>query len=393
MVSSNPQSVTRQSTVYEVWLCDQYGQRLQLLDDLLSFEIVRVTNDVGYGTFTLPGDFDQLKLGLDHIVEVWRNPVGGNLTIENAFFLRKFEFEESAQGNDLIIVGGPDGVDLLTRRIVAYAAGSSQSYKVTQDNENVLLDIIDENLGSAATDSDRDITGIGFSIGSDPGGNITITKGFAWKPLIRPLQEIADWSAQQNYFVYFTIEPRITSGGNIGFEAIVRSGEIYSDHTYEENAPITFSKEWGNLSDPKLVYDYTKEVNYVYGGGAGEEDERTITETQEAGRVNASIWNRREAFVDSRNDPDDAINRNRERLREGEPKVRFTATLLDTPQFRYGLDWHFGDRVIVSYQGRQIECIVKVVNIKVDKDGSEQIKVKVESMLTSLAPGQPEGLP
>ena len=381
-------------TYYEIWLSDQYGTRLALLDTILEMDIIKLINNVGYGSFTLPGDFDQTLLGLDNMIEVWRAPAGGSLILENVYFLRRFEFSNTG-GLDVIHVGGPDGMDLINRRIVAYASGTAQAKKTSGDVSAVILDIIRENLGGDATDSDRDLSGLGFSVGSDPPSTVSITgKGISWKPLMRPLTELVAWaSSEQGEFIYFYIEPEIQADGSMGFSALVRPGQLKADRSYAKGVPVVFGLEWGNLKDPKLVYDYTKELNYIYGGGSGEKSERNIVGTSDDGRLNASIWNRREGFLDSRNDPDNVANRNHEKLAEFKPVVRFTAELLDTKIFRYGRDWYFGDRVVVNYQGRQIECIIKSVNIEIKRDGTEMITVKVESYLTQLAPGMLQDLP
>jgi hypothetical protein len=151
---------------------------------------------------------------------------------------------------------------------------------------------------------------------------------------------------------------------------------------YDSKSPVIFSKEWGNLAQPMLRYDYTKEANLVYGGGQGEGEYRTIVEVSDSTRVGSSIWNRREKFADARNETttDGVTNKAEEVLRENQPLHRFTGRLLDTPQSRYGIDWFFGDKVVISYRDIQFNGVAKALKLKIDKDGYEYLDVKVEAI-------------
>jgi hypothetical protein len=377
-----PTFIGKQETTYEVWLCDQYGRRLTILDNLIGFDIVKVVNDVSYCSVTLPGNFNetyQTQVGVDYMIEFWRSPAQGAMTLENVFFVREIYYEEDIKGNDIIILAGPDGNDLLDRRIVAYAAGGSESDK-TDNADDMMKEIVAENLGSSATDSDRDLTDLNFTVAGDVTGGPSITKGFAWRNVLKTLKEIAYSSAENGTDLYFDVVPIVISSSEIGFEFRTYTDQPGQDRTYDTNNPVVFSKEWGNLANPILLYDYTKEANFVYGGGQGEGTDRTISEQSDTTRIGASVWNRREKFADARNEAtsNGVANKAEEVLNENKPFKRFTGQLLDTPQARYGVDWFFGDKVEISYRGIQIQGIAKALKIKLDKEGNEVLTVKVE---------------
>ena len=143
---------------YEAWINNQYGQRLGLLDTLIDFERIKVVNSVNVGQITLPGTFNQELLKPDYMIELWRAPAKGTMQLEFVFFIRNLIYKEDNSGNDIIVISGPDGNDLLARRIVAYYAGTSQASK-TDNADDMMKEIVDENLAGSATDSDRDISG------------------------------------------------------------------------------------------------------------------------------------------------------------------------------------------------------------------------------------------
>lgn len=373
--------IGKQETTHEVWLCDQYGRRLTIVDNLNDFEIIRVINEISYCYVTLPGNFHatyQTLIGVDYMIEFWRSPAQGAMQLESVFFMRDITYEEDFKGNDVIVLAGPDANDLLARRIVAYAAGSSQSKK-TDNADDMIKEIVKENLGSSAA-SARDLTDLNFTIAGDISAAPSITKSFSWRTLLRVLKDIAGVSAEKGTNLYFDVVPKVISSSEIGFEFQTFTDQRGQDRTYDSNNPVVFSKEWGNLADPMLRYDYTKEANYIYGGGQGEGSDRVIEEVSDDARVGASVWNRREKFADARNESstDGVVNKAEEVLQENRPLKRFTGKLLDTPQARYGVDWFFGDKVEISYRGIQFQGIAKALKIKLDKEGNEIFYVKVE---------------
>jgi hypothetical protein len=376
--------VEKYETTHEVWLCNPYGHRLTVIDNLIEFKIVRVVNSPSYCSVTIPSDFDdrfETTIGVDYMVEFWRSPAEGGKQLETVFFVREIIYEEDVKGVDTITLTGPDGIDLLNRRIVAYDAGTSQTQK-TDNADDMMKEIVRENLGSSATDSDRDLSGIDFTVAKDDTAGPSITKGFAWRNVLSVLQELSAISEEAGTNLYFDIVPIIINMG-VGFEFRTFIDQPGQDRTYDTNNAIIFSKEWGNLEEPVLTFDYDKEINYVYGGGQGEEADRYITEQSDATRIGNSIWNRREGFVDARNESTQTAVQNKTKgaLREGQPQARFTANLLDTPQARYGVDWSFGDKVEISYAGLQFQGIVRALKIEMKRGGEEEIKVKVEVIL------------
>jgi len=379
-----PTFIGKQETTYEVWLCDQYGRRLTIIDNLIGFEIVKVVNSISYCSVTLPGNFHaiyQTMIGIDYMIEFWRSPTQGSIQLESVFFVRDITFEEDIKGNDIIILAGPDANDLLDRRIVAYAAGSSQSSK-SDIADDMLKEIVKENLGASATDTDRDLTSLNFTVAGDISDGPHIVKAFSWRNVLQVLQDITYMATENGTALFFDVVPKVVSSSVIGFEFRTYIDQPGQDRTYDSNNPIIFSKEWGNLANPMLRYDYTREINYVYGGGQGEESDRVISEQYDTARIGTSVWNRREAFTDARNETTvtGVANKAKEVLRENVPVIRFTGILLDTPQTRYGVDWFFGDKVEISYRGIQFQGVAKALRIRLDKEGNEILEVKVETI-------------
>jgi hypothetical protein len=360
--------------IFELWLTDNTGEtRLALLDTFLEFEYARVQNDVGAWWVELPANFDEDLITVDGRVEFWRGWEAGKLALDFVGFIRRLRFEMDKDGQETITISGPDANDVLDRRIVAYAAGTSQALK-TDEADDMISSIFRQNMGDTATDTDRDMTAFGFTREGFNSAAPSITKAFAWRNALKTMQDIAVASATQ---VYFGLEP--LSASEFEFRTRVGQwGQDRSDNT--SSAFLQFGPEWGNVENASLEYDYTEEVTYVYAGGQGEQSEREIVEMEAATRAARSPINRREAFADARSDAETAgvTAAARSRLADGRPRLRFRADLLDSEQARYQRDWHFGDKVAVTFHGRQFAGPILAVKVGMDQDGQESIRARLE---------------
>lgn len=370
----------RLNSRWELWLDDPLGNRLSLLNkSVVEFWLSRVLNDIGEFQTVLRGNFDQSLLLEDGLIEFWRAPAGGALRWVGVGKVRKILFSDNENGKEIITVSGPDGIDLLQTRIVAYAAGSAQAEK-TGPADDLLKAIVRENMGSMATDSVRNLTELGLSVAADLGLAPSVTKAFAHKPVLSVLQEISAASREKGTGLYFDVVPSDLPNGAVTFEFRTYTGQRGVDRSSNSNNPIYFGKKWKNLTNPVLEYDYLNEWNYVYAGGQGEGAGRKIIEVLDAGRIGNSPWNRREKFVDARNEMTDpgVTARGQSELSAGRPRVRFSGDLLDSRTARYGIDWEFGDRASIEYQGRQIDGMIRTVRLGKAKDGVEIIEARIE---------------
>lgn len=363
---------------YEIWLSDDAGIRLRLLDDHAGLELARRVNAVGAFTLTLDGSFDADLMAVDRRLEVWRAPEEGMaLRLLFVGFVRRWKWWTSAAGLTALVVQGYDQNELLRRRIVAYKANSAQAAKDDQADD-MMKAIVRENLGASATDADRNLTALGVTVQADSGAGPTIEKKFAYRNVMDVLAEIADVAATAGTDVFFDLVP--VSRTALEFQTF--TGQRGADHTWPGGTPpVVFSLEFGNLEQPSLEMDYSGEVNYVYGAGQGEGDARVLVEVEDATREAASAWNRREGFKDARNDEaaDQVTADAQEALEEGMPALRFNGQVAQTDQCRFGIEWEMGDRVTAVYQGLTVDTMIAAVNVKLDGNGKETVTAKLEA--------------
>ena len=356
---------------HELWLCDPLGNRLKLLDKQEGFTASRITNNIGAITMTLPSDYDNL-IKLDGIIEVHRKPDGGILKLFNAYQIRAWDYLD--QGNiDKTIMSGKDGVNLLDRRIVAYAAGSANT-EMTDYADDMMKVIVNQNLGATATDTDRDLTSYGFAVEAELGAAPSISMNFAYRNVLNIIRDIAQSSRKAGTRLYFDVIPTVGSGGTIGWRFITNVDQPGMDLTGTNQ--VVFGKQWGNLSGARIRFDHSYESTVVYAGGQGLEEDRTVEEREDTDRSAESPYNRIEEFynVSGQAETTAAVQAAGDgRLSELRPSLQFSGILSDNLSVKYGINWDFGDRVVVEYRGIQKDAVINSLTLSVNKNGQETI--------------------
>lgn len=371
---------------YEVWLCDDLGQRLLLLEGALErLETLQRVNGPGWFNLTFGRGLPAGALGVDHQVQVWRRSTGSaRLSLVFVGFLRMWR-HTFAKDKFSTVLAGPDVNELLGRRIVAYAAGSSQA-TISGAADDGMKDVFAENFLSAATDADRDISGLDVTVQPDESAAQTVEMGFSWDNVLEVLQELSDAARTagggREGEVFFWLAPTgvdpVTQRVQLEFRTAV--GRPGRDLAWQSagGQPVVFGPALGNLQGAELAFDYRPERNFVYAGGQGHGAERVIKTASDTDRIAASAWNRRELFRDARNEDDpDAVQAVADaELAASRPVVRLEAQVLDTSQARYGRDWGLGDLVTVRVFGRQFDGLVRQVRLRLNK-GEETVSVQV----------------
>jgi len=366
---------------YELWYADDLGNRLAYINDVMSFEYIKVFGDIGIGVFQFPQRNQVYNTNLpDRQIHVYRQPIGGSLSLDFTCRLRKFDTATTLQGQFFRTFRAYDHNELLRRRISAYYAGAAESSfssdYVDDGMKQIFTDNFIDNADYSGTPSPaRDIDAYGFSVAPDLSAGPQLSKAFSWRNVLAILQDLQAESKANGSEVFFGL----VGVSETAAQFRTYTGQPGADRTVGNE--IIFSLENGNLYNPQLSYDHTQEANYVYAGGQGEEDERIIATASDTDRMNVSRLGRIEKFAGSQGkqtstvqaDADNELERNR-------PRTTFSASIADTPSARYGRDWNVGDKVKVSYAGLQFNTIIRSVKVSVSASGAEAVASRVENI-------------
>jgi len=364
------------ATRYDIWLSSPEGYRLVALGNWFSLDYTVAVNAITTASVVVP--FSEVlwaKLRRDLRLEIYRNRL---LETETCWFLRRWERSTDGEGRDTITLIGERANSLLQRRIVEYHAGSPEAQKEGKIDD-IMHMVFEENMGGSAR------TSRGWSsfvtTGTSSSAAPRISKSFAKAPVFKLYTDLVEMSVKAGTKLYFDVVadatyPMLTFRTYIGKRGTDRS------HQSTEATAVFIGGGFKNIITPKLVYDYTGEVTCQYVGGQGEEENRILLSVEDDTRIIASPFNRIEAFSDGKNTGaiDELVPQAYADLNRNTPKVKFTGSILDRENSRYGVDWFFGDIVSVSYYGIAFRAQVNAVSVTVNDQG-ETINTVLEGDL------------
>lgn len=375
-------------TDYTIGLKDSSGRDLDIWDDFLDLQYSRKLNSLGRLSVTMPvrAGINPATIRRDYHLTVQRK-IGEQppyLDMQTWWIIDLVDWDVT-EGTIKIEAG--DLLHLLKRRIVNYSAGSLNGSKtaVVRDIESLPLlsstdcirEFVAENLGSEViTDLTREIDV--FSVQADDGLGPEVEVEGAWREVLQVCQDIANQSTGLAYPFYFDIVPV----GAIAFEFQVFVAYRGTNRGSESINPLFMNSD-ENLSDVHLVWDYKDEKTYVRMTGEGNGDSVIQKYAKDASRE-YSIWGAIERYenLGAEVGNNDYFNRRgQEFLEASRPKMRMTASIVDAPGSRYGLDYRYGDQIGAVAEGFVFDCVVDSVQVNVT-DGRENIRSSLKGELT-----------
>jgi hypothetical protein len=371
---------------YQIFLKRDTGERIALLDpDTLSFAYTNVVNGLGPFSLHLPASFDRDLIARNRRVEFWRKPPGGSFRRDYVGLITRHFRSQARGGNIVREIGGSSLNVLLKRRIVAYAAGGVHLpySKKTDQIDDMMKAIVRENLGSLANTT-RQLSSSLFSVEADAGLGPSITRQFSMDNVFTLLNSLSANARAEGTEIYFEIVP--TTETQFEFRTYV--GQPGQDRTASSGiSPLVFSFERENVSEMSLDEDWEDEINVFQVGGQGEADRRTLLTVNTYSAIQDALA-RAEGFYDGRNISPDATalqDAGHAELLQHRALKRLTAKIVNAPGALYQKDWWFGDRVTLSFDGLQVDALIRSVSVARDGNFRESIDSTLEGFFTDQA--------
>jgi hypothetical protein len=373
------------SAEYEIFLETPAGVRVAALPTTLGFRYTLKLNDVGVLTLTLPAEMRELFQN-DSIIDIWRNsrsilPTGGSSGSGTFWLARRFTRRTDQSGRRVMDVTAVNAMHVLKRRIVAYKAGSTQAGAGAGWAADTLLQIIYESnfvdwLG--ANPAERQVPG--FSAPNSSSDGPRVSRRFAYRNCLNVMQDIAATSLRLGMPLFFMLyrSPNDISGNPYIFQTY--TNQQGTDRRISAGG-VPVGAEYGNLEQVQFDENALDEVNVIYAGGQGEEDNRQLLAVGDDARIAQSPFGRIEAFYDGRNSAEShvAFEEALARLHEGRPLITLSGRILDVPGFEYGIDWEFGDRLTAVYEDYSFDAFVNAISVSY-QDGEESIDSWLEGV-------------
>ena len=364
---------------YEIRIQDASGNTLLALDQWQSLDYARTVNNVGALTLRLPPTLALTYFKRDGRIFVYRSipNMPPRIDLQTYFLITRVQQVLTEQGERYIEIGAMDAMHLLKRRIVAYAAGSSQAVK-SAAADDLMKAIVRENLSSSATDTSRQLAASLFSVTANTSQAPTVAKAFSRRTVLDVLRDVADASATAGTYLAFDV---VWNGTGLEFRTYTKFRGV--DHRYPSGTnPVLLSAEAGSLTRASYQVDYTDEVTVAYAGGQGEGTDRVVASSIDTTRATLSPFARCESWQDARqNTSSTAVQDEADAaLRAGRPRITFDCTVnADAPGALYGRDYGFGDVVTAQAFGQSVDCRVDGVRVTVTPD-SETVAATLRSV-------------
>lgn len=414
------------ASTYEFFLLDDAGRRICTLTGFYYFSYSRSIN--GLGVLEMGFQYDVFKrqvfplFQVDRRVDVWRSPATGiPMRREQVYLMRMWEIKTREEdGVDIVTLRFRDPKDLLNRRFVIQAAGTSYTRKTDAIDDMMKAIVREQMLFGSALDVDgvlapeRAWPEGEFMVQDDLSLGPSVTQTFAERnvrDILNGLRELSFQKADENPAnnkIYFDVVPFELRGSieyildeanpadaildEAGNPLIDESSSSFANASgfrfetfaglrgMDRTSGLVFSKENNNLKGPYYSKSHLEEATSAIVKGFGRGDSR-VWDSVDAEDVNASRWNRIETFVDASTEPDQAnlADYAYEPLNKAKAKENFDGVFLstpgsaDTPRSLYGIDWDLGDLLPVEYAGMRRNVEVTIVYVAMDENSVETI--------------------
>ena len=362
------------SVQYQLRIYSRGGSIQHILTDMLNLAYTREVNSPGVLSFDLHGAHQAINdLQTDSQVEVWRRDpaIGLDWYCDFRTFWRGERRAANSDGTRLYTALCVGQQDLLRRAIVAYpAATANRTEFTTAKAETIAKYLVTYNATSSGTTGDgraRSVTLSGVSVESDGARGNTLSMRTAWRNLLAALQDVAQL-------------------GDGDFDLVKTSTAAWEFRWYDgqlgtdRSGTVRFALNYGNMANPVLKRDYSREPTVAIVGGQGAESSRTVV--VRTGTNYDATYNAAEIFVDSRNETTTAALQATGdfELSLGQARGDLTFDVLQVPQTYYGLHYTLGDLVTGIYEGYSATKKVRKVAVSLSEDGSEKISVELKDV-------------
>lgn len=332
---------------FRLFYNDPFGIYAKTINTWYRLEYNRVENDIGSLTVDLPAIYPSGFFKIDGrlMVYVRENPFAPeHLDGEGVYFIRLVTEKTDEQGKTYIHILAHDAIDLVNRRIVAYASDTAYTKKTT-NAEAMIKAIMRENFGSLATDTNRDITAW-MTIQPDLGQTtVTMEKSFAWQLVLPIIQDIcAESRDNNNQYLCFDVVP---NQGIFEFRTYIDQRGSYRG--LRSAKQLIFSYDNQALSYSAITFDSSNEKNFIYAGGQGQESDRVIKTAYDSARIALSPFNRIEDFYNASHETGDGVQSDANtQLAKYSNKIKFNGHVVQKTGLVLGINYSFGDVVVAK---------------------------------------------
>lgn len=326
---------------------------------------------------TMPRWFDTSIFVLDARIGVWRSVSGRGAVLDGGaiYFVRDWIYRPNS-----VTVRAYHATSLLGTRIIAYDAGSAYTTKTAVAADNQIKAFARQNIGSSIVAADRDgvetyadLTSL-VTIQPDLSQGASVAMSGARDNLWTVIKRICDASTTAGTW----LSAEIVSDDGTALELRTYAGQRGVSRSSASGAPMVFSSSRRNLANAVLTIERHDESTFVVAGGTGNESARAIETGFDSERAGESPFNRRERLynVNNTTDPTTLQDIADAQVWAYRQRTALQADIVQTETATRGIQYDYGDTVVVEEYGQQLDCRIGTVHVKVGRgQASEQIQL------------------
>ncbi|MCP4536268.1 MAG: hypothetical protein GY832_03905 [Chloroflexi bacterium] len=375
---------------YSLYLCNDRGKRMKLLNNFRSFRAGKAINATAPFSLALetPSDIRTLQnynyvinnIRPDWTVQVW-SKTRGAASLWNSYFVLRWGFAQGDSGEEVFSLGGYDASQLLVRRVVAAKAEEVQA-KMTDNADDMMkaiaTDAMQDDADPVPTSGTRAWGDL--SVQGDKGNAPSISLEFSFDSLLTLsggglLPKIANASRENGTDLFFAVVPATVSTKAITYQFRTYTGQPGRDLT----SSVVFDADAGTLEGWALTYDYTDSRNCIYALGQGVTDDRKVEQVYNDYGYKRSYWGRCEGTINANTTGDDQLEAvGYDELAEGRAKIILTGKPVSRQGQQFGRHYQVGDKVTAKAKGQQFSALVWSAVVGQDEAGRVTEDVRLD---------------
>lgn len=371
-------------------------------DNILYFECSRAENTTGSFSCAMPMRSEFEAIGCDWVLELQRSFDDGATWVNDLhtlWFSRSIAIDVGAM-SETILITGHDALGLLDRRIVAYLSAENPDSginipsckngpaddvirQVVRENMTMRGGIIDVPSSEFAGSVWAPLSGVDnrlkrnmprVTVQSDAHAAKTVTGEIAFTTVSEACRSLADLAIENGERILydFVYDPTVR---NLVFTVWVnRRG---ADLTKR----VLFSTTAGNVSELKMVKDYSQETTWVHVGGEGQAKQKVVAGVM-GDAFQRTPWYPIESYIDGSSTKSSLDLMTKKGMREINRRAArwiFAAKSVDRSGTLFGRDYGYGDVVTVQHRGQSSSCRIKSIRLRYDGGRESEVDVPLES--------------
>ena len=363
---------------YELWLTDDSGRRIILLEDIAFASISRTM--YGYGTVHVGLPFKSFSVSPaflpDRRIDFWRKSAPGySMRREGSYFIRKWNvYTREEDSVEIIEFYGRSPIDILRRQCVT--STTAANYSKTDQIDDMMKAIVTDNFITTP----QTVPVGEFTVDGNEALGPSISHSFFGQNVLDILKDLRDISISMNRTlstdkrIFFdVVEGPPLAGGGFGY--IFRT--YASLRGVDRTKATIFSVENGNIERPSYYEDHLDSATLASilnlstpaSNGSATNPDRYL-----------SRWNDIK-IVEQTSETTVALNNSQANrsLQEASADKSLNVTFVDSPgsdrqpRSLYGIDWDLGDLLPVRFAKKDFNVEVAIVYITINDRGEENI--------------------